>query len=324
MSLIKWLQGFFSGKKQLAENKNEYEVKTYYQEKSPTIENTKKSSTDKAETLIQELFFVSSGLSDYAFNDSKKDEMLSLFIKTEKEIINLNNPAFYYQVGVAYRNYCAWFIRGEERKQYLEKAVLYFEKAINTDPEFTQAKADLSILLIEERVVRNLDKGIKYIEELERKKQMPHYLDSYLSKAKRWRGDISVKVNYKLYKLNVTTAVLREERIKYRALLNKYKKDENDENIKETLKQLYNLAVLATLYYPNHDCHCGYSGNNYESASKLHKLSNKINYSFEENGYIKYCKFLSDNDWKNYKNIFGDTDQITDFFELLGLKKPSS
>lgn len=273
MSIIKWLQGFFSRKKQIAENKNEYEIKTYYQRKSPTIEDTKQPSTDKAETLIQELLFVSSGLSEHSFNESKKDEMLSLLIKTEKEIINLNNPAFYYQVGVAYRNYCAWFIRGEERKQYLEKAVFYFEKAINSNPEFTQAKADISILLIEERLIRDLDKGIRYIEELKMKKQMPHYLDSFLSKAKRWRGDISIKINYKLHKLNVTTAVLREERIKYRALLKKYKIDGNDENIKKTLKQLYNLAVLATLYYPNHDCHCSYSGSYYESESKLHKLT---------------------------------------------------
>lgn len=115
------------------------------------------------------------GVSD---NLAGKEEMWAIISKNEPIVnseITVNN---YYWLAVAYRNYCSWFIRGDERVKYLSKAVHYFELAfkeakkvlpvsLSDDFEWLSQvviAGELSRLLIDEAITRDLDKGLRYAQ----------------------------------------------------------------------------------------------------------------------------------------------------------------
>ncbi len=88
-----------------------------------------------AEGLIALLTNISNGLGEYAsvaFNEknpSEKNEkaleMLSTITEIEKTNMQLKSSELFYSIAVAYRNYCAWFVRGDNRKQYLVVSARY-------------------------------------------------------------------------------------------------------------------------------------------------------------------------------------------------------
>lgn len=84
---------------------------------------------NKLQKDISILNKISNGLGKYAscsFNESdinikyrKGQEMLSIITSIEKNNIESNDTDLFYAIAIAYRNYCAWFIRGDKRKTYL-------------------------------------------------------------------------------------------------------------------------------------------------------------------------------------------------------------
>lgn len=267
---------------------------------------------------ISTLEDISNGMGEYAsysfreINDDikrvKGQEMLDIITKIELNSSQLVDTKFYYTLAIAYRNYCAWFVRGVERKIYLEKTILCLKQSIDISKDNTVSKAELGRLLIEEKIVRNLSKGIEILENLKSINQIPDYLNSVLSKALRQNGQIEFTANYNLCSFeDPSPAVFREERKKFRVLIRECQKMNDEEKLKQVLNQYYNLAVLVTLCYKEHDCNSSVAGSDYEKAMIIvKKVCKKINYSFPNDGHIEDSSFISANDWKTFKKVFGD------------------
>ena len=62
--------------------------------------------------------------------DMKRDNMLKVIGEVKNYAGDLQNPKLAYWLGIAWRNFTAWHIRGDERKECLEKAIYYFDKAL--------------------------------------------------------------------------------------------------------------------------------------------------------------------------------------------------
>lgn len=111
-------------------------------------------------------------------NFANKEQMWATINKNEAIVNSEPTVDNCYWLGVAYHNYCTWFIRGKERTQYLEKAVYYFELAfkeskttlsVHTNDSFewlsqVRIAGELARLLIDQAVTRNLDKGKEYAQ----------------------------------------------------------------------------------------------------------------------------------------------------------------
>jgi len=284
-------------------------------------DTVKTGNSNDVRELIDLLHNITNGLGDYATHAFQEDnpqkkmekgqEMLSIIIGVEEKSKSLNNSNLCYLLAVAYRNYCAWFIRGDQRKKYLEKCIFFINKALSISSDNIDAKSELGRLLIEERVVRNISRGIELLEELKKDGKMPSYLNSVLTKAHRQSGDIEIRQQYDLCQFNdPSPAVFSEERKRFRALISKYKKRNEIDKLKATLDQYYNLAVLVTLCYGEHDCNSGVIGWQYDEAiNTVKKMCKKINYSFESNGIIKKSNFISQNDWKAFVKVFGENNK---------------
>jgi hypothetical protein len=98
-------------------------------------------------------------------------EMLSIIEKVEGQYPQNNSAELEYWLGIAWRNYTAWFVRGDDRKAYLEKAITHLERAYEIEKAHSGASltdyADvLGILLVEESTVRNLQRGIALLESV--------------------------------------------------------------------------------------------------------------------------------------------------------------
>jgi len=274
----------------------------------------KKNNSDDISTLNE----ISNGLGEYAscsFNESdidikyqKGQEMLSIITSIEKNSIESNDTNLLYAIAIAYRNYCAWFVRGDKRKDYLKKSILFLNKSISASSNNIDAKSELGKLLIEEKVVCDLSKGINILEKLQKANQMPEYLNSVLSKAIRQNNGAKLDNTYDLCSFNdPSSAVFREERKRFRELIRTFKKEKNIENLKTALNQYYQLAVLATVCYGEHDCNSAVGGIQYDNAIKIVKnICKKINYSYTTHGKIVKSNFISENDWKTFIKIFGN------------------
>ena len=84
------------------------------------------SSDDDAATALMRISSMGFG----SEQDFAKDNMLKVLSEVEQYASNLQNPKLAYWLGIAWRNFTAWHIRGDERKEYLDKAVFYFDKAL--------------------------------------------------------------------------------------------------------------------------------------------------------------------------------------------------
>lgn len=82
----------------------------------------KAPTANDAEAQIATLTSISNGLGVYAsiaFSEKKPSEknekaleMLSTIKEIEKTCRQLQNSKLFYSIAIAYRNYCAWFVRG--------------------------------------------------------------------------------------------------------------------------------------------------------------------------------------------------------------------
>jgi len=137
---------------------------------------------------------------------------------------------------------------------------------------------------------------------------MPPHLNSILSKAHRQLGNIEQDNSFNLCSFeDPSPAVFREERKRFRALIRKYKKQNETDKLKTTLNNYYNLAVLVTICYGEHDCNSGVIGWQYDEAIKtVREVCDKIDFSFVEHGVLEKSNFISKNDWKTFVTVFGE------------------
>lgn len=98
-------------------------------------------------------------------------EMLNIIEKVEKQHPDSNSAQLEYWLGVAWRNYTAWFVRGDDREEYLLKAADHLQRAY--DIEISGSGLNWAIyagalgsLLVNEAIVRDLERAIPLLEKL--------------------------------------------------------------------------------------------------------------------------------------------------------------
>ncbi len=107
---------------------------------------------------------------------------------------------------IALRNYCAWYVRADDRKNILEKVVFHLGKAIENNGK-QSAEIELARILIEEKLVRDLDKALMIVKELEEKNELPLWMNSSIAKAKRWKGEVEIPEKVDLNNIEPSPAV---------------------------------------------------------------------------------------------------------------------
>lgn len=234
----------------------------------------------------------------------KGNKMLKLIQDIEYQTKNSKDSNLYYEFAIAYNNYTSWYIRGENRKEYLLKTTSLLEKSIDLSKNNIKAKELLGKLLINEKLIRDLNKGQVILNDLKSRNELNSSLNSVLQKANR---QIKIEQTYNFCKFtDPSPEVFREERILFRALIKKYKKEKNIQELEKTLNHFYTLGVLVTMCYGNSDCNSATSSTKYEQAILIMKKNCKrIRYTFSKNGYISNSSFLSPSDWKHFDFVFG-------------------
>ncbi len=262
--------------------------------------------------ILLRLQTITSMFSPYAPIPESDFSKLSVEMIQEIESFEKNIKSWthlhHYHIAIAYRNYNTWYVRGENRKQFLEKMLLHLENSCMMDNNFIESKVELAHVLIEEKIIRNIDKALILIAELIQKDALPSWMNSFVEKAKRWSGNIELPTNNDFSKLDPTPGVLREERTKLRKLLTDSMKN-NDNSSDIIASRLYNLGLLVAYLYDSHDCNSGVMGMVYDKAEKKHKkIAKKFN--FEYLGRIENAEYLTDTDYKRIEKIFGVKEQI--------------
>lgn len=114
--------------------------------------------------------------------DFEKNNMLKVISEVEAFATNSQNPKLFYWLGIAWRNFTGWHIRGDERKEYLEKAVYYFDKAFELSKDILPVQlplekrhnaefldqidiaGEIGDLLVNEALIRDLDRAEKVLQ----------------------------------------------------------------------------------------------------------------------------------------------------------------
>ncbi|OQA93090.1 MAG: hypothetical protein BWY24_00731 [Microgenomates group bacterium ADurb.Bin219] len=114
--------------------------------------------------------------------DFKKENMLKVIGDIENEFQNSTNPRLAYWLGIAWRNFTAWHIRGDERKEYLDMAINYFDKAFSLSKTTLPVQlplekrhnsqyldqidiaGELGHMLVEDAPIRDLDRAEKVLK----------------------------------------------------------------------------------------------------------------------------------------------------------------
>jgi hypothetical protein len=278
-----------------------------------------KSETEALVHIKNELTRASNGLSQYAqiafsdvdaaVNESASNEMLAELVAFEERSQGIADSRFFYLLSIGYRNYTAWFVRGDARKYYLEKCVSLLRTAISMDSGNRDALEELASTLIDQKLVRNLDEGVRILTPLKEAGVMSSPLNSRFAAAKRQLGEIEPASNFSLCSFSdPSPGVFREERKRFRALFRLYKKQGDVDKLKEALDQYYKLAALVCVCYGDHDCNSGTIGWKYDLAVKtVKKVCKNIHQSFAINGYLDNCGFITKTDWKLFAATFGET-----------------
>ena len=99
----------------------------------------------------------------------EQSEMLKIIDTVERQYSHSDSAKLEYWLGIAWRNYTAWFIRGDDRKPNLEKAIAHLESAYEIEQAQSGANVvtyadELGVILVEEASVRNLERGIALLE----------------------------------------------------------------------------------------------------------------------------------------------------------------
>jgi len=238
----------------------------------------------------------------------KGNKMLKLIQDIEYQTKKSEDSNLYYELAISYNNYTSWYIQGKDRKEYLLRTTSLLEKSIDLSLNNIKAKELLGKLLISEKLIIDLNKGQMILNELKSTNQLTSSVKPLLQKAEK---QLKIEQNYNFCKFtDPSPAVFKEERTLLRALIKKYKKEKNIQELEKTLNNFYTLGVLVTMCYGNSDCNSATSESKYEKAILIIKKNCKrIRYTFAENGYISNSSFLSSSDWKNFDFVFGKSDK---------------
>lgn len=204
-----------------------------------------------------------------------RNEMERVIKSAEQAVDNSSSAIFVYWLGVAYRNYTAWYIRGDERRPYMEGAVHYFEVAlekakadglpmerpdsfINTLGQLDIA-GDLGAMLVKDKPVRDLGKAervLNYVYDNARdyEPSLCSLVDLYYSKG---MYEKSASIAKELMDMQHRSSEWQDspapypakaEAKAYRALLRASKKSSDVETARKWAKKL-----LATGYATDND-----------------------------------------------------------------------
>ena len=230
------------------------------------------------------------------------EQMIEEINQLENQIRTVIDPNLEYLFGIALRNYTAWFVRGDDRKRFLERAVIHLKKAAEMGS--SDALIELTRILIEEKLVRDLDNALKIAGRLQQEKQLPEWLIPAVEKAKRWSGKIDIPNDSDFSELSATPAAIREERTKLRKILIDLVKSGNHTSGINVAKRLYNLGLLAAYLYGDSDGSSGVSGEAFDAAdAKLGKVKNK--FKFDYLGRITDANFLTLTDYNRIEKMMG-------------------
>lgn len=279
-------------------------------------------------SLIDYATMAFSGMGQYASksmtDDWEKwsDKMQGDLLVFEKKASEYSSANLYIQAGKGWENFTIWYKRKkDDKRKPLKKAISMFEEALKIEPDNIDAKTGLASILIEKKQVRNIEKGVKILNEMPNKTDE---IKNLISKANRWTGNIEFNSNFDYTSIDlIPLTSLREERKKCRALVRGLKKNkEKVDELVKVLNHMYRIAIIhdaATHVMLN----CGYVVNpkHYNlSYKRLQKVTKSIkNYSYNENGKLKESNncFFSDNDYKTFELIFGSTRKVFDPVSLV-------
>ena len=143
--------------------------------------SSKKKFKDESEAVTALMRISSMGFGSE--QDFDKANMLKVVNEvTEGFAADSKNPKLFYWLGIAWRNFTAWHVRGDERKEYLEKSVSYYDKALNLSRDTLPVQlpvdkrhnadyldqidiaGDLGDLLVNEALIRDLDRAEQVLQ----------------------------------------------------------------------------------------------------------------------------------------------------------------
>jgi hypothetical protein len=95
----------------------------------------------------------------------EQQAMLATIEAVEGQYPDSDSAELEYWLGIAWRNYNAWFVRGDSRRASLETAISHFERAAfleegGSTPRWITYASELGTILVEEALVRDLARGI--------------------------------------------------------------------------------------------------------------------------------------------------------------------
>ena len=221
----------------------------------------------------------------------------------EKKCIEINSSTCFYYLGLLFRNYAAMFTHDQERVNCIQKQKYYLQLALNINTSEYKAKEELSLLLIEEKSVRNLELALSYIESLKGIGYFPSHLSCAYEKAKRWLGQLDVRDETNFINMNPVPGMFTELRTKYRKQIREALKKNNLDSARVAAKNMYNLALLRATLYDEYGYSMSVNAFVYDFAKeKIKKYGNLFHFS--DLGKIGKTIFLSDNDYKYLEKVF--------------------
>lgn len=255
----------------------------------------------------------------YPFPGVDKEKLKTEFYKEvlliENRCKELNNSTCFYYLGLLFRNYAAMFTHDQERVNCIQKEKYYLQFALNININEYKAKEELSLLLIEEKSVRNLELALSYIESLKGIGYFPSHLSCAYEKAKRWLGQLNVVDETNFININPVPGMFTELRTKYRKQIKEAIKKNNLESARVVGGNLYNLALLRAILYDEYGYNSSVNGFVYDFANKrIKEYGNLFHFSYL--GKIGKTTFLSDNDYKYLEKIFEKKNTIITFEQI--------
>ena len=250
--------------------------------------------------------------------EKKMQNDLALFEQYAKKF---KSSTLFILAGEGWVNFSIWYRRkNEDKTTPLQRAISMFNEALEIEPENEEAKIALASVLIERIQVRDLNSAIEILENISNKSGKVQEL---ISKAKRWTGDSRIDPNFDYASIQlIPLGTLREERKKCRALIQLFKKESNNKEMVKVLEHMYHIAVLhdvATHVMLN----CEYFINPKIDRAwdrKLNAIAKTITkYSYTNNGKLVESNncFFSNNDYKAFKIVFGETNELFNPISLL-------
>jgi hypothetical protein len=184
------------------------------------------------------------------------------------------SPEVEYWLGVAWENFTGWYVRGDERKIYLDRSIKHYEKAYSLSRDYSHGRwveyaGNLGRLLVDTAIIRDLEKAIPILEDIYN--NTDEYLPPLCSLPEAYykKGNFlkAADIGKELYKRAIEEAKREAKNLgisewddfvpyapletaskAYRALVRQYRKERNIENAYNTSCKLIELG-----YYSDND-----------------------------------------------------------------------